>query len=91
MIRVLTGAAFQIDAWLHRRLGRAYRMMLSVGLVVDIVHRIIEAPEHVETRPHLTGIILAVAMELALLLHQVGELHHRLGPDAQADDQGERT
>ena len=85
MIRGLVRTAFQIDAWLHRRLGRAYGVMLSVGLVLDIAHRILEAPEHVEHRHHLIGMVLAVAMELGLLLHQVGELHHRFGGKAHAD------
>jgi hypothetical protein len=78
MIRALIRVAFQVDAWLHRRLGAAYGLMISVGLVIDIVHRIAETPEHLEARHRLVGVALAVAMELALLIHQVGELHHRL-------------
>ena len=85
MIRGLTRIAYEIDEWLQHRLGRAYRVMLSAGLVIDIAHRILEIREHVETRHHLIGVVLAVVMELALLIHQVGEMHHRLGRSAQAD------
>ncbi len=59
--------------------------MLSVGLVADIAHRILEAREHVEKHTHLFGLVLAVLMELALLIHQVGELHHRFGGGAKTE------
>ena len=79
MIRLLTRTAFQLDEWLHHRLGRSYRVALSAGLILDIGHRILEAPEHVSKRHSLIGVALAVAMELALLIHQIAEMHTRLG------------
>jgi len=36
----LTGRAYRLDQWLHLRLGRPYAMLLNVGLVIDIVHRV---------------------------------------------------
>ena len=78
MIHFLTGLAAKADRWLHVRLGRPYRVALSVGLIADIAHRVLDAPQHVQERHHLLGMFLAVAMELALLLHQVAEMHERL-------------
>jgi len=77
MFSVVFRTAFRLDAWLHRRLGRGYRALLSVGLVIDIVHRILETPRHISERPRLIGVVLAVVMEVALLIHQLGELHVR--------------
>ena len=78
MIRFLIGAVSRIDDWLHR-LGRPYRVMLSIGLIADIGHRIFDASKHVQERQHVVGMILAVVMELALLIHQLAEMHERLG------------
>ncbi|MGC1302230.1 MAG: hypothetical protein WA840_07640 [Caulobacteraceae bacterium] len=88
MIGFLTGPAARVDGWLHQRLGRTYGVMLSIGLVADIGHRIFDAPKHVQERHHLAGMILAVAMELALLLHQLAEMHERLG--RRSPDTGDR-
>jgi hypothetical protein len=88
MIRFLTGAASRIDGWLHKRLGRPYGVMLSIGLVADIGHRLLDAPRHVRERHHLIGMVLVVTMELALLLHQLAEMHERLGD--RSHDAGNR-
>ncbi len=81
MIRLfsfITSAASRIDGWLDERLGRPYRVLLSVGLAADIGHRIFEAPKHVQERPHLAGTIMAVLMEVAMLLHQLAEMNEHL-------------
>ncbi|MBV9842225.1 MAG: hypothetical protein JOY99_11985 [Sphingomonadaceae bacterium] len=70
--------AYGVDAWLHARLGRGYGIALSAGLIADIVHRVADAPAHVRERHHALGMALAIAMELALLVHQIGELHERM-------------
>ena len=85
MIRYVVGAAFRLDRWLHVKLGRPYAIALSVGLVLDILHRIRDAPEHVKSMHGAIGAILAVFMELALLLHQIAELHERFEPAAEPD------
>jgi hypothetical protein len=64
----------QLDAWLHRRLGGPYAVALSVGLLVDIAHRIHDAPQHVESKHRLIGVVPALFMEIGLLIHQLGEV-----------------
>ncbi len=85
MFRVLARIAFQIDAWLHHRLGRPYGVMLTAGLMLDIFHRIADTPRQVESHHNLLGVAAAVAMEFALLIHQFAEMHHRLGSKAKTD------
>ena len=80
MFRAVFRSASALDQWLHHRFGRAYAVFLSIGLIADIVHRVWNAAGHVEERHRLIGMALAVTMELALLLHQLGEMHERLGP-----------
>jgi hypothetical protein len=87
MFRALFRSASAIDRRLHERFGRAYGVFLSIGLTADIVHRILDAPGHVGERPRLIGVALAVVMELALLLHQLGEMHERLGSDQRRDEE----
>ncbi len=79
MIKLVTSTARRADAWLHSRFDPAYRVLLTVGLVTDIGRHIVEAPRHVASHHHLIGIALSVALELALLVHQVGEMDGRLG------------
>ena len=79
MIKFVTHTAYQIDSWLHSRVGRTYGVLLTVGLIADIVHRVIEAPKQVALHHHLIGIALAVVLELGLLIHQVAEMDERLG------------
>ncbi len=43
----------------------------------------LDAPKAVESRQHLIGLILAIALEVGLLIHQVGELHERIGGEAE--------
>jgi hypothetical protein len=82
VFRTLTKLALKWDRWLHQRFGRVYGIALSVGLISDIIHRVLDAPAHVKERHHLIGVILAVAMEAGLLIHQIGEMHERLGNQA---------
>lgn len=77
MFRYVIRGASQLDAWLRRRLGRPYAVALSVGLLLDILHRVREAPHHIQSMHGRIGVALAVLMEMALLVHQVGELHAR--------------
>ena len=78
MIKSVTSTAYQIDKWLHTRLGRAYRVLLTVGLIADIGHRVLNAPKQIAAHHHLVGIVLAVVLELGLLIHQVAEMDERL-------------
>lgn len=77
LFHAITGPAARLDAFLHKRLGRPYRILLTVGLITDIVHRILEAPKHVEHAHGWLAVALAVMLEVGLLIHQVGEIHER--------------
>ena len=79
MIKVITSAAHRIDVWLHSRFGLKYRVLLTVGLIADIGHRILDAPKQIASHHHLVGIVLAVVLECGLLIHQVAEMDERLG------------
>ncbi len=79
VIKFVTSTAHKIDKWLHIRLGRSYRVLLTVGLIADIGHRVLDAPRQIASHHHLLGIVLSVLLELGLLIHQVAEMDERLG------------
>lgn len=85
MIKSVTSAAHLIDRWLHSRFGRAYGVLLTVGLVADIGHRILDAPSQIASHHQVIGIALAVVLELGLLVHQVAEMGERLGFREEAE------
>ncbi len=77
MIRRITDGALGLDLWLQRRLGRPYRAILSVGLTIEIVRRLAELPDHLREAQTLIGAAALVAMNLALLINQLGEMSLR--------------
>lgn len=80
MLGRFSKACWRLDEWLQDRFGRPYVMLLGVGLVIDIVHRVSELHEEA-VKPHrLLGLALGIALELGLLIHQIGELHHHFRP-----------
>jgi len=78
MIGTITHAALRLDQWLQKRLGRPYNVLLGVGLIIEIVRRLAEIPDHVASIHRLASGALVVAMEMALLIHQVGALSHHV-------------
>jgi hypothetical protein len=71
---------WRLDEWLQERFGRPYIILLGIGLIIDIGHRVSEVHEEA-TKPHrLLGLALGIALELGLLIHQLGELHHHSRP-----------
>jgi hypothetical protein len=81
-----------LDEWLQTKLGRPYNVILGIGLVSEIVDRI----SHLSVRLQPDKIVrdaLVLAVEFALLLHQIGALSHhiehrrarRTGPGATAE------
>jgi hypothetical protein len=78
MIHSIAVAAHRLDLWLQARLGRPYNALLGIGLTVEIIRRIGELPRHAALAPQL-GVIVLIVMNLALLVHQVGELSHHTG------------
>jgi hypothetical protein len=67
------------DTWLQERLGRPYNAVLGVGLTIEIVRRLSELPHHVESATHVVGVVLVVAFEMGLLIHQIAALDHHFG------------
>jgi hypothetical protein len=84
MMHAVTHAFHRLDVWLERTLGRPYHILLSVGLTVEIIRRMAELPGHLKEAPRIAGAIVLVAMNAALLVHQLGEMSHRLSPSARA-------
>jgi len=74
MIRAITHAALRLDLWLQAKVGRAYRALLVTGLVIEIVRRLTEIPEQIGSLHRLGPLVATLALESALLIHQIGEL-----------------
>jgi hypothetical protein len=75
MIRELAGAAHRLDEFLRARIGRPYHVLLGVGLVVEIIKELREFGEVGASAGGVVGAALALLLFVALLIHQVGELH----------------
>lgn len=67
-----------LDEWLQTRLARPYNVILGIGLVSEIVDRITKLGERLHSAPTIARDILVLAVEFALLLHQVGTLSHHI-------------
>ena len=78
MIRLITRVAFTIDQWLERTLGRPYNVILGVGLIVEIVRRLIDLPARLGSMPHVVGEAAVLLVATLLLIHQVGALSHHV-------------
>jgi hypothetical protein len=79
MIHSIAMAAHRLDLWLQARLGRPYNALLGIGLTVEIIRRIDDLQRHAALAPQFLGVIALIVMNLALLVHQVGELSHHTG------------
>jgi hypothetical protein len=93
MITTIARAAHGLDQWLQRKLGRPYRIVLSVGLIIEIIRRLMELPEKLASAQRLAGLMLVLALDLALLIHQIGEISERIGAneDGSAPAESRRT
>ena len=78
MIREFAGAARRLDECLRARIGRPYHVLLGVGLVVEIIKELREFGEVGTSAREVVGAALALLLFVALLIHQVGELHEHL-------------
>ena len=78
MLNGIARGALWLDTWLQDHLGRPYNALLGVGLIIEIVHRGGEIMERITDPPRVAGLGFTIAMELALLIHQVGALSHHL-------------
>jgi hypothetical protein len=84
MIAGLLTAASNLDGWLHKRLGRPYGVVLSVGLVIEIIRKVAETPERLTHARGLAALAALILLNAALLVHQLGELSERLGRERPA-------
>jgi hypothetical protein len=74
MFLAITRAARHFDLWLGKSLGRPYHALLAIGIVIEIVQHCREIGEKTFAEIGIIKAILAIALFLALLVHQCGEL-----------------
>jgi hypothetical protein len=72
----LIGWAYRLDEWLDRRFGRPYAILLVIGLTAEIGRRIAEFNFTQLTAGHIVAFAWLLALNLALLIHQLASLHH---------------
>ena len=78
MIGFIARLAYRIDQWLERTLGRPYNVILGIGLIVEIVRRLIDLPSRMHSMPHVAGEVVLMVMASLLLIHQIGALSHHV-------------
>jgi len=78
MLRQVFRGARWLDRRLEEHLGRPYNAMLSLGLTLEMIHRVQHLPDTWKPGAHdPLGSGMALVMEAALLIHQLGELSER--------------
>lgn len=78
MIYEIFGAFARLDHWLQEKLGTPYRVVLSVGLAIEIGRRIGQIPDLFHAHKGLLGETLALLLFVALFINQFAEFHERL-------------
>jgi len=76
MILQISRWAQDLDAWLQSRIGWPYNVLLSIGLVAEIVGRVRHLPELLTSAPGELRLVFVILLEVVLLIHQVGLLSH---------------
>ena len=77
ILRICSWARW-LDEWLQTRLGRPYNVILGIGLVSEIVDQLTQIGPRLRSAPTFARDLLILAVELALLLHQIGALSHHI-------------
>jgi hypothetical protein len=77
MLKAITDWAAWLDRWLEVNLGRPYNIVLSIGLVLEMVNKIQTLPSTIAHGEGLIGILFSLVVEAALLINQLGEFSHR--------------
>lgn len=77
IVEILKGAHW-LDQKLQQKLGRPYRVALTIVLVNEIVYRINEVLEAPHSNSGVVQIVLAVGFGLLLVINQMGELSKRI-------------
>lgn len=78
MFSMTLRCAHRIDAWLRRRLGPPYHVILGIGLVIEIIRHVRELVEVGASPRGMIGIVLLLVFYVVLLVHQLGELEVHL-------------
>jgi hypothetical protein len=86
MILQISRWAHDLDAWLQSRIGRPYNVLLTIGLVAEIVGRVRHLPELVTSASGELRLVFVIVLEMALLIHQVGLISHVVEPRARTGE-----
>lgn len=78
MVLEILRVANRLDRSLEQRLGRPYRVVLSIGLVASIIHQAQELMESSPTKQGLARMLIGILFGFLLLINQLGELSNRL-------------
>jgi hypothetical protein len=78
MILQICRWALWLDEWLQARLGRPYNVVLGIGLVSEIIDQVLRLGPRLHSAPTVLRVIPILAVEFALLLHQLGSLAHHM-------------
>jgi hypothetical protein len=71
-------AAHRLDTWLDRRLGAPFRLLVGVGLAIEIVRRCFEIAHTASEATYLIRSGLTLVLYLVLLLHTADALYDRM-------------
>jgi len=74
MLTVIVNAARRLDLWLGATCGRPYHALLGTGIAIEIIQHVRELVEEPRSSAGIIKAALAIALYLALLVHQLGEL-----------------
>jgi hypothetical protein len=86
MLKEISRGCWRLDEWLQERFGRPYVIVLGVGLITDIAHRATELYGRAASSHGVVGLSFGIVVEVGLLIHQVGELHHHFGWGSKEGD-----
>jgi hypothetical protein len=78
MITQILHAAHRANRWLDQRFGPSYRVILAVGLSIEIGHHIREIVRATGETEHVVRSLLVIVVGAALLVNTLGELYERL-------------
>jgi hypothetical protein len=77
MLKAIALWAYRLDTWLEEKLGRPYNAALSVGLIAEVIHNVLEMPAKLRFTEHLFWELFQIVFASILLVHQIGALSHR--------------
>ena len=76
-LRLLTYWAWRLDRLLNRRIGAAYRVVLSIGLAASIAASWKSLADSFHSATNVLVIIATVVFQAALLINQLAQVHQR--------------